>query len=63
LGGHPFDRNGISYWDTEWPVPQEQGGLSPSPRGTGRNQGLGQAQQDPGEGRGNPTPQRYRILY
>lgn len=25
LGGHPFDRNGISYWETDWPVPQPSG--------------------------------------
>ena len=28
LGGHPFDRNGVSYWETEWPVNQAvQGGV------------------------------------
>jgi anionic cell wall polymer biosynthesis LytR-Cps2A-Psr (LCP) family protein len=23
LGGQPFDRNGVSYWETEWPQQQE----------------------------------------
>jgi LCP family protein required for cell wall assembly len=27
LGGQPFDRNGISYWETEWP---QQQGVDPS---------------------------------
>jgi LCP family protein required for cell wall assembly len=59
LKGHPFDRNGISYWDTEWPVPQEHAGLSSSTTGSGR----GPLPQLFGDGKERPARQGYRYLY
>jgi hypothetical protein len=59
LQGHPFDRNGISYWDTDWPVPQEHAGLSSSEPGSGR----GPVRPLAGIGREKPRAQGFRFLY
>jgi hypothetical protein len=34
LGGRPFDQNGISYWEADWPQPIES-----SPSSADRNHG------------------------
>ena len=59
LQGHPFDRNGISYLDTEWPVPQDHAGNSSSGSLTER----GPTQPLPGDGEAKPSAQRYRYLF
>jgi LCP family protein required for cell wall assembly len=59
LQGHPFDRNGISYWDTVWPVPQEHAGHSSSEPGSGR----GPVRPLAGIGREKPRAQGFRFLY
>jgi hypothetical protein len=59
LQGHPFDRNGISYWDTDWPVPQEHAGLSSSATSSGR----GPVRPLAGNGKEKPAAQGYRFLY
>lgn len=59
LQGHPFDRNGISYLDTEWPVPQEHAGLSSSATGSGREE----VRPLSGDSKDRPSGQGYRFLY
>jgi LCP family protein required for cell wall assembly len=34
LGGRPFDQNGVSYWEADWPQP-----IEPSPSSADRNHG------------------------
>jgi len=59
LGGHPFDRNGISYWETDWPANQaDQGGDDSKPNSRG---GAGQESAT-----NESTPKAdsgYRYLY
>jgi len=57
LQGHPFDRNGISYWDTEWPVPQDDAGISGSRTDRGPMAPL------PSDGNEKSSAQRYRYLF
>jgi hypothetical protein len=59
LEGHTFERNGISYLDTEWPVPQDRAGLSSS----GSRPERGQAHPLPGNHKDTPAPEGYRLLY
>jgi hypothetical protein len=58
LQGHPFDRNGISYLDIDWPVPQDHAGLS-FPAGSGQGQGRPLA----GNGKEKAAAQGYRFLF
>lgn len=56
LGGRPFDQNGISYWEADWPQPIE---LSPSTDSTGNdiNRGTNRdSGENSGENQGNRTP-------
>ena len=57
LQGHPFDRNGISYLDTEWPVPQDHAGISGSRTDRGSMPPL------PSDGNGKSSAKRYRYLF
>ena len=59
LQGHPFDRNGISYLDTEWPVPQDHAGLSSSASHSEQGQGRPLS----GDNKGKASTQGYRLLY
>lgn len=59
LQGQPFDRNGISYIDTEWPVPQDPAGPSSSGNRSMPGQGLPLA----GDGKDRSSGQGFRFLY
>jgi len=57
LQGHPFDRNGISYWDTDWPVPQDHAGIA------GSRSDQGQMPSLPSDGKERTSAKGYRYLF
>jgi LCP family protein required for cell wall assembly len=57
LQGHPFDRNGISYWDTDWPVPQDHAGIA------GSRSDQGQMPSFPSDGKERTSAKGYRYLF
>jgi LCP family protein required for cell wall assembly len=57
LQGHPFDRNGISYWDTDWPVPQDHAGIA------GSRSDQGQMPSLPSDGKERTSARGYRYLF
>jgi len=57
LQGHPFDRNGISYLDTDWPVPQDHAGIA------GSRADQGQMPSLPSDGKERTSAKGYRYLF
>lgn len=67
LGGRPFWRNGISYWEAEWPeMPQDSAasatgsGAASGGRAAGSTAAGGTAA---GDAEGRPAQERYRFLF
>jgi len=57
LKGHPFDRNGTSYWDTDWPVPQDHAGIA------GSRADQGQSLPPQSDGKERSSAKGYRYLF
>jgi hypothetical protein len=55
MAGRPFDRNGISYWETDWPV-QQGAGAEAGEEGMARGDGAA------GEAGRSEKP-AYRYLF
>jgi LCP family protein required for cell wall assembly len=65
LGGRPFDQNGISYWEADWPQPLESNPLSdskdsPGKDTVGKDSAGKQSTRDPqGQTQGQSAGERY----
>jgi anionic cell wall polymer biosynthesis LytR-Cps2A-Psr (LCP) family protein len=49
LGGRPFDQNGISYWEADWPQPIESGPSTDSTDSTFKDSGEKQSSEKYGD--------------
>jgi hypothetical protein len=60
LGGRPFDQNGVSYWEADWPQPIGESQSIESKDSTFNESGEKQSNETySGESPGKSTSERY----